>query len=79
MFQETDLKALKDVASKRGDDGKKILEETYDRAFRFQVRPLRSSLHIDTLATHAEIKEVLAKQSEKAKKLGEKAAEDAKK
>ncbi|GAA5865710.1 hypothetical protein JCM3774_004975 [Rhodotorula dairenensis] len=56
VFQETDLKALKDVASKRGDDGKKILEETYDQ-----------------------IKEVLTKQSEKAKKLGEQAAQDAKK
>ena len=44
VLQETDLKALKDVASKRGDDGKKILEETYDRAFPSQVLPLPSVL-----------------------------------
>lgn len=44
VFQETDLKALKDVASKRGDDGKKILEETYDRAFPFQVLPFPFSV-----------------------------------
>ncbi|POY72565.1 hypothetical protein BMF94_4392 [Rhodotorula taiwanensis] len=31
VLQDTDLKALRDVASKRGDDGKKILEETYDQ------------------------------------------------
>ncbi|BGP23115.1 hypothetical protein Rt10032_c23g6651 [Rhodotorula toruloides] len=31
VFQETDLKALKDLASKRSDDAEKILNETYDQ------------------------------------------------
>lgn len=47
----------------------------FSRAFPFLlVLP-----YSNTLATHAEIKDVLAKQSEKAKKLGEQAAQDAKK
>ncbi|GAA5820251.1 hypothetical protein JCM3770_003153 [Rhodotorula araucariae] len=29
VFEESDLKALKDLATKRGDDAQKILEETY--------------------------------------------------
>jgi hypothetical protein len=76
VFQETDLKALKDLASKRGDDAEKILNETYERE-----SCLFLSICIDRSRRlqSAEIKEILQTQADKAKKLGEETKEAAKK
>lgn len=55
-LEGVDLAALAAVASKHGDEGQKILKDTY-----------------------AEIRDILQKKADEAKKVGERAAKDAKK
>ena len=72
------MRALKEVAEKHGEQGQHIMNSAYDGTFRAMNGSPVTELVLP-LANKTEIKEILKKKSEEAKKVGEQAAQDAKK
>ncbi|KAJ3009241.1 hypothetical protein HKX48_008080 [Thoreauomyces humboldtii] len=68
---ESQMGDLQDIASKRGPEGEKIVEETYQKIAKIAEKGVSKS-------TLADMKKVLEEQATKAKKLAEKAADDVK-
>ena len=84
VFDEVDIKAIKELASKRGEDGEKLLNSTYEGKHSRLLRSLlafyesRELTLTILLSRYTEIKQILSKKSEEAKKLAEKSAAEAK-
>ncbi|KAJ3149708.1 hypothetical protein HDU86_006885 [Geranomyces michiganensis] len=69
---ESNITDIKKIVEKRGAEGEKLLQETYEKVAKIAEKGMsKSSL--------ADLKKVLEEQAAKAKKLGEKAADDAEK
>ncbi|KAI8910523.1 hypothetical protein DFJ77DRAFT_470032 [Powellomyces hirtus] len=69
---ESQMGDLQEIASKRGPEGEKLIEETYNKIAKIAEKGVSKS-------TIADMKKVLEDQASKAKKLAEKTADDVKK